>query len=167
MVQTVQMLAPVANTQYIVTSGTTYSSDANRIITATVGDVGDLVNLGCYVTPAVPVVTPVVSTGTNYISQGCVVKIASSTSADAFTLAAPSVVGQETAIVNMSTGVPTITSSGADILGSTGDVNTVLTGSKKGTITLKAIGSTQWQIFQRGTYLSSAGAIPAYSFASS
>lgn len=164
MTQTLTMLAPVAGGQYVSQRGNTYTADANRLITAQLGDVESLSNFGCLPVIAAPVLTPVVS---SYIAQGAINQIASSSSADAFTLAAPSVVGQTTTIVNKSTAVPTVTSSAADILTSTGGVCTVLTGTVKGTIELEAVGSTAYQVTHRSGGTSSAGAAFVYNWASS
>lgn len=164
MTSTTQMLAPLAGATYIAQSGTSYVADNNRLITVNWGDVDSLQNFGCQVVNASPVLTPVVS---SYIAQGVINQIASSTSADAFTLAAPAVIGQTTSIINKSTGVPTIAASGADILTSTGGVCTLLTGTTKGTLDLKAVGSTQYQIMHRSGLTSSAGAAFVYNWASS
>ncbi len=164
MTQTLQMLAPVAGGQYVAKSGTVYTADANRLITSALGDIESLTNFGCLPVIAVPVLTPVVS---SKIVQGVINQIAGSSSADAFTLDPPSVIGQATTIVNKSTALPTVTSSAADILTSTGGVCTVLTGTVKGTIELEAVSATAYQVTHRSLYQSSAGAVQAYGWASS
>ncbi len=165
MTVTVKMVAPVAGQSYTTKGGTTYTADVNGIINSVApGDIESLLNMACNVVVERPIVTPVVS---SYIVQGAINIVSSSTAADAFTLAAPAYLGMKTSIIDRSTGVPTVTSSGADILTSTGGVCTVLTGTTKGTIDLESVGSTQWQIMNRSGATSSAGAAFVNNWASS
>lgn len=163
MTQTVSMRAPVAGGTYVTRGGTTYTADVNQMINnVPPGDIESLTNSGCIIVSQRAVTTPVVS---SYIVQGAINFISSSTSADAFTLAAPGLIGEKTSIVNQSTGIPVITSSGATILNEAGTACTVITGSAKGSIDLEAVGSTLYQITSRPLLTSSGG--PVYRMASS
>lgn len=165
MTQTVAMRAPVAGGTYVAKSGTTYTADINQMITGVPpGDIESLTNSGCIIVSQRAIVTPVVS---SYVVQGAVNFISSSTSADAFTLAAPGLIGETTKLVNRSTGVPVITSSGCEVVTSSGGVCTVLTGTTKGAIDLESINSSQYQVGHRSGGTSSAGAAFVFNIASS
>lgn len=162
MTQTVNMLAPAANANITARSGTVYTSNANGLITSVpAGDIESLVNSGCIVTAQQAVVTAVVS---SYIVPGAINKIAASSLADAYLLAAPAAIGQRTTLNSLSTASATVTSSGATILNEKGVACTVLT-LGLGTAVLDAVGSTLFQIVSRSLNTSSGG--PVYGILSS
>lgn len=159
MTLSLKMLAPNQTAEYTVTvqSGTTYTADANGIISSvSPGDAWGLLQAGCIPVPQQAVVT--LSTA-DTIVQGAVNVL--STAASALTLYDPVYSGQATTIIQnvASTAACVVTSSGCYI----GSSYTTATFTGVGYLTLQpSVNSSQWMIAAQRALTSSAGAAVTY-----
>lgn len=151
MTLTVKMFSPAQSAGFNVTaaSGANYVADANGLITATAGDVASLMQAGCQPLADRPVVQMTTAGAVVEGSINVIPSSAASTVAYALTLAAPTVVGLRTTILQpaQSTAGNTVTCSSLCSFASGG---TVLTNSSAMRVDLDALGSTSWAISNCG-----------------